>query len=284
MTEAVATQGFTLPTITGAQTPSLNAAAVPPQNAQPGFVAGTPLPALPTAPQSTTELAAAVEKLTAAMAAKDAEPKVEPVEPDAKSLNTLDPNTLEDPTLRSMASAFKMLGAGLDFDRIFAKAIDAGDPKLLDIAYLREKAGANADGLVGLAESIVNFTNQQAMQQQGAVYALAGGESQWNAATAAFNANAPAEYKLAVRNLIDSGNKSNIEAGAKLVVQFATGQGYVPTPATMLNSGAGAHTGTGLDKSAFQTELQKLNPNDRDYNTKREELFARRRLGLQVGK
>lgn len=283
MTEQVVTQGFAVPPIPGAITPPLGAAAVPPANAQPGFVPPQPLPVLPAAGASNTELAAAVAKLTEAMAAKPVETPVA-VEPIANSLNALDPSTLEDPTLRSMASAFKMLGTGLDFDRIFAKAIDAGDPKLLDLAYLREKAGANADGLVGLAESIVNFTNQQAIQQTAAIYALAGGEAQWQAATAAFNTNAPAEYKLAVKQLIDSGNKANIEAGAKLVTQFALGQGYVPTPGSMLNAGAGNPTGSGLDKTTFQAELQKLNQNDRDYNAKREDLFARRRLGQQIGK
>lgn len=280
MTEPVVTQGFTLPTIPGVVTPPLGVAAVPPANAAPGFV----LPVLPAAGATNEELVAAVAKLTAAMAEKPAPVVPAVVEPAVNSLNALDPSTIEDPTLRSMAGAFKMLGTGLDFDRIFAKAIDAGDPKLLDLAYLREKAGANADGLVGLAESIVNFTNQQAIQQTAAIYALAGGEPQWQAATAAFNANAPAEYKMAVKQLIDSGVKSNIEAGAKLVTQFALGQGYVPTPAGMLNAGAGAHVGTGLDKATFQSELQKLNQNDRDYTAKREELFARRKLGQQTGK
>lgn len=265
-------------------TPPLGAAAVPPANAQPGFVTPQALPVLPAAPQSTAELAAAVTKLTEAMAAKPAEPAKAAEPAVADSLNALNPDTIEDPTLRSMASAFKILGAGLDFDRIFAKAIDAGDPKLLDLAYLREKAGANADGLVGLAESIVNFTNQQAQEQAKAIYALAGGETQWNAATAAFNANAPAEYKLAVKQLIDSGVRSNVEAGAKLVTQFALGQGYVPTPAGLINSESGAPQGASLSKVEFQAELRKLNPNDRDYMDKRESLFARRRLGNTQGK
>ena len=267
-----------------AVTPPLNQAAVPPVNATPGFVpTPPPLPAFPAGAKTNEELAAAVAKLTDALAAKPAEAAVVVPEAAPTSLNALDPSTLEDPTLRSMAGAFKVMGAGLDFDRIFAKAIDAGDPSLLDVAYLKEKAGANAEGLIGLAESIVNFTNQQAIQQQNAVFALAGGEAQWNAATTAFNLNAPPEYKLAVKQLIDSGTKANIEAGAKLVTQFALGQGYVPTPAGMLSPTAGARAGTGLDKVSFQAELRKLNQNDRDYNDKREELFARRRLGQQVG-
>lgn len=280
MTEQVIVQGFELPVIPGAQTPPLDAAAVPPKNMQPGFA---PLNVLQPG-TSNEELAAQVAKLTAAMAEKPAQVAEPTVLTDPKiEYNSLDPSTIDDPTLRSMAGAFKMLGAGLDFDRIFAKAIDAGDPKLLDIAYLREKAGANADGLVGLAESIVNFTSQQATAQQSAVHAMAGGEAQWVAAITAFNAKAPAEYKLAVQQLIDSGKKSNIEAGAKLVVQYALGQGYVPTPAGLLNAGAGSPTGNGLSKADFQTELQKLNPNARDHNEQRANLFARRTLGRQTG-
>lgn len=283
-TEQVPVNGFQVPPIPTQPQPPLNAGVAPPVDAQPGFVKPAELPALTKAGATNEELASAVEKLTAALAAQTKEAEPAAADPAPESYNALDPSTIEDPTLRSMATSFKLLGNGLDFDRIFSKAIDAGDPKLLDINYLREKGGANAEGLVGLAESIVNFTNQQAIAQQNAIFAMAGGEEQWRAATAAFNEKAPAEYKLAVKQLIDSRVKANIEAGAKLVTQFALGQGYVPTKAGLLSAGAGAPSGVGLDKATFQAELRKLNPNSADYATQRADLFARRTLGKQTGK
>lgn len=283
---AVPTQGFQAPGIP----------AVPPASQQtPGFVV-PPLPA-PVVPPAGTEpapaavpandaLAAAVAALTEAMKGKtpegkDPEPKPEGAAP--QSLNALDPSTLEDPTLRSMAGAFKALGAGLDFDRVFANALDNNNAELLDIAYLKEKGGANADGLIDLAKSIVRLVEQKSEINTKAVYAKAGGEAQWAAATAAFNKGAPQAFKEAVAAMMNSGKDSAILQAAELVVQYAKTQGFVPSPAPLLNLGAPAAVGQGLGKAEFQAELRKLDPQDRDYATKRETLFVRRQLGKQVG-
>lgn len=286
MTTNVPTDGFA----------NLNAPAAPPKDAAPGFVvppldapAGTP-PVVPVATpaQNTDALAAAVAALTAAMtptagAAVPVDTGGTGPGPDGQSLNTLDPKVLEDPNLRSMAEAFKMLGAGLDFDRVFAKALDSGDPSLLDIAYLKEKGGANVAGLQGLAESIIRMVNSKAEQSQAEVHALAGSKENWEAATTAFNAKAPQEFKLAVQQMFNSGKSAHITAAAKLVVQFAKGQGYVPTPAGLLSTGAGSPSGQALSKTAFQVELRKLNSQDPDYTDKRNELFSRRAMGKQLG-
>ena len=286
MTTPVQTSGFVVPPNGGQPAVSTMA---------PGFVPSMgqlpPIPEVPATPAAAPAVAAPAEdataalvaQLTAALASKEAAPEPAAVVP-AESLNALDPSKLEDPTLRSMATAFKMLGADLDIDRIFGKAIDAGDPKLLDLAYLREKAGANADGLVGLAESIVQYVELQAEKSEQAVYALAGGEAEWNAASAAFNTSAPKEFKMVVVKMLDSGNTEQVQAAAKLVVQFAKGQGYVPNPGALLTATSGAPTGSALSKADFQIELQKLNPNDRDYQNRRGELFARRAIGKSLGK
>lgn len=278
MTEQVRTDGFVVQN---------TAPAVQPQDATPGFVvpplAAPALPAVPAAtvapvaPAADAGMAAAIAALTAAITPA---PTAAPV---ADSLNTLDTSTIDDPTLRSMATAFKQLGNGMDFDRVFAKALDSGDASLLDMAYLREKAGANADSLAGLAESIVRVVNQRATAAQTAVHNIAGGEANWNASTAAFNKAAPPEFKLAISQMLDSGKEAQVQAAAKLVVQFAKGQGYVPTPAELLNAGAGANAGQALDKAGFQAELQKLNPSARDYAVQRGQLFARRQIGKSLG-
>lgn len=286
MAEIVPTNGFV--------TPPLNEPAAPPPNPTPGFVqpiapnlqpapAAPAAPAAPTPAAGTDALAEAVAALTKAMQAAEPAKPAESTEAPSDSLNVLDPNTLEDPTLRSMAQAFKALGTGLDFDRVFSKALSTGNSEMLDIAYLREKAGANAEGLIGLAQSIVRVVEQKAAENTGEVHKLAGGEANWNAAAAAFNKAAPQAFKLAVAQMFDSGKTASIKAAAELVVQFAKGQGFVPTPATLLNSTAAGTTGQGLSKEDFQAELRKLNPNDRNYIANRESLFARRRIGTQIG-
>jgi len=275
MPEQLPTNGFALP-IT----------ATMPPDAKPGFVvpplAVAPLAAVPAVvpPSADASLLAAVAALTAALPSTPA--AVAPTQ-STGTLNVLDPSTIEDPTIRSMAGAFKSLGAGLDFDRIFSKALESGDANLLDMAYLREKAGANADSLAGLAESIVRVISQQADTAQNAVHALAGGAANWNASTAAFNKGAPPEFKLAVQQMLNSGKDAQINAAAKLVVQFAKGQGYVPTPAGLLSTDAAPGAGQALSKADFQSELQKLNPNARDYQAQRGELFVRRALGRTLG-
>lgn len=274
MTEAVSTQGFAMPVGAPASAP----ATAPATSALPGLETQS-LPQINT-PQGNDALAAAVEALTASLAAQQhaqAAPATE------NSLNSLDPATLDDPMLRSMAGAFKMLGKDLDFDRVFSKALDAGDVSLLDLNYLKEKGGDNAQGLADLATSIVNAVNQKATAQADAVYKLAGGVDQWNAATAAFNKNAPQELRLAVAQLADSGKESNVAAAAKLVMQYSQGQGFVPNASPLLTAGGAAIQGQALDKGAFQEALNKLDPNARDFNQRRQELFARRALGKQLG-
>jgi hypothetical protein len=83
---------------------------------------------------------------------------------------------------------------------------------------------------------------------------------------------------------MDSGKDTQIKAAAELVVQFAKSQGFVPTPATLLNTGAStSFAGQGLSKEDFQSELRKLSPQSRDFEAKRGELFSRRQVGKQVG-
>ena len=77
-----------------------------------------------------------------------------------------------------------------------------------------------------------------------------------------------------------------MKAGAKMVVEFSKNSGHLPSVNPLLNTGvaAPAAAAQALDKVGFQTELRKLNPQDRDYIAQREQLFARRQLGRQLGK
>lgn len=91
------------------------------------------------------------------------------------SLNTFDVNTIDDPVLKSMATMFKSSVPDMDLDRALANAISYGDPNLIDIAYITDKAGNNAPHLINLAAGIVNTINAQSEAMEQSVYQEVGG-------------------------------------------------------------------------------------------------------------
>ena len=264
---------------------------IPPQNMQPGYVqpvADEPAKAEDDAAKAASvqaDLATAVAALTATLnkpADKAAEAEVAVEAP--ASLNALSLDSIQDPVLRSMATVMRSVAKDVDMDRVFAKALESGDPDMLDIAYLKEKAGASAPELITIATGIVQAIQAKAVAAQEAVHALAGGADAWNACTAAFNKAAPNELRVTVVQMMNSGNEAHVKAASKLVVEFAKGQGLVSTPAGLVKeNGAAATTGSGLSKAEFQTALQGLNPNSKTYTAERETLYARRQLGKNLG-
>lgn len=268
-----------------------NGVNIPPPNMQPGFVV-PPGPPVVQEPAKATEpapnaLDAQVSALLAALKATQAPAAPEPVQGAVTTpgkLNDLDPAVIEDPILRSMATVMQTIGKDLDLDRVFSKALDHGDASLLDLAYLREKGGVNAPQLITIAEGIVQAVNAQADAVTAEVHNLAGGAQNWDAAVAAFNKQAPVEFRQVVAMMLDSKEKSKISAGAKLVVEFAKGSGLVPNVNKLVqNGGAAVPAALALTKEGFQAELRKLNPNDRDFGEQREALFSRRAMGRQLG-
>lgn len=289
MTQAVPTNGFNVPgggaVVAGEQN-------IPPANLEPGFA--TPQPAAATPPAQPTPAAqpaagsldASVAALLAALQAQQpaAAAPTANAEPTAGKLNSLDVSTLEDPILRSMATVMQTVGKDLDMDRVLGLAIARGDAGLIDKAYLREKGGDNAEQLITIAEGIVQAVEQQATAVTNEVHALAGGEPGWNVAVAAFNKTASPEMRSVVKLMLDSDKKAQITAGAKLVVEFAKQSGFVPTVnALVQNGGSAASSAQALSKESFQEALRTLDPNSRQYQNQRSELFARRQQGKQLG-
>ena len=286
MTQQVQTEGFQVPShgavITGG-VPN-----VPPSDMLPGFVAPvlpTPTPVTPPAEPVAANLDASIAALLAAMKAQTAPPEaVVPEAAVAGKLSSLDVTTIEDPILRSMATIMQTVGKGLDMDRVFSKALEHGDASLLDAAYLREKGGANAAQLQSIAEGIVQAVNAQADAVTKEIHTLAGGSTQWDASVAAFNKAAPPELRQVVAMMLDSEKRTQISAGAKLVVEYAKSSGLVPNATALVqHGGVVTSSAQALDKGGFQSELRKLNPNSREYQAQRESLFTRRQQGRQLG-
>lgn len=201
-----------------------------------------------------------------------------------ESANTFDVSKLDDPVIRSMATMLQVAGKDLDLDRAVGRALAEGDPSLVDLTYIAEKGGENAKHLAEMAKALVSQVAAKSAAIEQEVFALAGGEAKWNAATAAFNEKAPSELKLVVKQMLNSHKHEYITAGAKLVNEFAKQSGLFPQQgAPLLNGVAGNGAANGLSAVEFKKALASLNPYDADHQDKKAELMARRVQGKAIG-
>lgn len=292
-TSTVATNGFqgipsvpasnrdTNPAITGEQN-------LPPLNPTPGFnpPAGTPMVTSQTTPalQPPATLPTQSPQVPQAQSEPDDDELQELSGVPTSNLRDFDVGNIDDPVLRSTASILLATAPDLDLDRALANAIKFGKPDLVDIAYLQEKGGANADNLITIAKSLVTQVANVADANAKAVYDIAGGQSGWDTAVAAFNQYAdPAQRKM-VADLLDSGKAQFIKYAAQTVVTFGSQSGAIPFTGNQVQSGqASVAASQGLSKAQFQAELAKLNRNSHDYAEQSNILLGRRQLGKQLG-
>lgn len=187
-----------------------------------------------------------------------------------------------DPVVSSLSSI--LAGAGIDISRAIGKANEYGDASLIDKAYIASVGGANAAHLTQLAESLVAHAGRESEAAEQACYAIAGSRQNFNAAVAVFNKSAPAHLQTVITTMMDSGNRAQSDAGAKLIVEFAKTNGGLLQQAGLVTGGAMPGAEAALSKEQFQSELQKLDPNSRDYVDRRGELFGRRAMGKKLGR
>lgn len=201
------------------------------------------------------------------------------------SVNEFNVDGIDDPIIKSMATVLKSAGKDLDLDRVLGNALAHGDPNLVDVAYIAEKGGANAQQLAEIAKGIVQAVEAKSVAITAEIHAAAGGEAQWGAAAAVFNKVAPPELRTVVKTLLDSTDAKNIRAGAKIVSEFGRASGQLPQQGANLLSGASAGLASagGLSAAAFKAEVAKLDPNKPDYMEAREDLFVRRAAGKRAG-
>lgn len=273
MTQAVPTEGFIAPPPAGN----------PP--AQAGTPAAPAAPVAPAAPQDSPDLTAAIAALTSALGNTPNSTTPEPEAGIGEGLNTYDVESIDDPILKSMATVLKTVAKGVDLDRAIGRAISEGRVDLIDIAYLKEKGGVNSNELITIAQGLVQAVQAKGAAVTDSVHKLAGGEAQWDAGVAAFNAQAPQELRMVVAQMLNSNKENLIQAGAKLVVEFSKNSGALPNVNANIAAGASSvPAAQALSKAEFQAELGKLNPQDRAFESQRKELFARRLLGKQLNK
>lgn len=203
-----------------------------------------------------------------------------------QNMNTFDVSELgDDPILSSMAGLLQAVGKDVDLNRVLGNALAHGDANLIDVQYLAEKGGANAQYLAQIAKGIVQAVSAKGDALLSEVHTMAGGEAAWGQATAVFNASAPAALKTAVKTMLDSRNPTQVRAGAMLVSEFGRASGRIPQRGAPLLNGASTGLGaaSGLSKAGFQAELFKLDQSAPGYREARDALFSRRSLGKNAG-
>ena len=155
-----------------------------------------------------------------------------------------------DGIVESVAMAYPKLS----IDRAVGKAIESGDARFIDEAYIREVAGKDADRLIKVAKSAVSRVNESASQLKETVYSAVGGEQNWQTAVAAFNKGAPKELREAVAVMLDSGKTTQVKAAAQLVSQFASAGGFIRSNsrsgAPQYSAAAGGQGPAALSRSA----------------------------------
>lgn len=190
----------------------------------------------------------------------------------------------DDPVLKSLTSGFVALGKDIDLNRAIGNAINLGKTELIDSAYIQEKGGDQAANLLAIAKGIVERTQQATSETLRTAHTEAGGESNWNAAIAAFNQQAPQHLKTVVSTLVNSGNLTNVAAAIRTVIDYARGTGSINTPGTFVQGAVGAGSASALSKGEFQAALVKLDRHAPNFAELRNDLFNRRQAGKAQGK
>lgn len=178
-----------------------------------------------------------------------------------------------------------------DILRATAKAVEYGNPDLVDTTFLTEKFGKHAKQAIALAKQAVKYDVDKATDthkaSQKLAYDSAGGEAGWKQSVSVFNDSAPASVKAAVKVLMDTGD---VKSGVELLLSTVNGSGLLPTNNPTLNGGGALGSqGNALSAKQFQVELTKLReqvgnrslengPHAESYQN----LLARRRTGKQL--
>lgn len=200
------------------------------------------------------------------------------------NLRDFDIGEIDDPVIKSTANILLASSPNIDLDRALAKAIQYGQPDLIDVAYLKEKGGTNADNLITIAKSLVTQIANVAEANTKAVYALANGQENWETAVTAFNQFADPTQRKTISDLLDSGKPQFVQYAAQTVLAFSRQSGAVPFTGQQIQTGqASVAASQGLSKAQFQAELAKLNRNAPDYAEQSNILLGRRQLGKNIG-
>jgi hypothetical protein len=174
--------------------------------------------------------------------------------------------------------------SGLDYERALGRAVADGDASLIDFAYIAEQGGANAANLKSAAQAIVARQVEIDSRLEQGVYAKFGNEANWDAAAAFFAKSVPQSTKDYVAGLLNTRNPALIEQASDMILDYVKQAGAHLQPANTVHGQGGLNGEQPLDKEGFKQAIAKLNPNDRNFEQDRQQLFIRRHQGKQLGR
>lgn len=237
-----------------------------------------------------------LEQILAAIRGKDidAAPATKPATVEEAALPTEKPDALPGSEGKfetgnkaldvAVSSFMRSTGASdTDIQRAVQNALEYGDPRLIDKAFIAERFKDRADDAIALAEAVVEQHGIEKQRTVDAVYELAGNKESWDAALATYKQHAPAGLQKALGLMFNSGDAADVKEAAKLVLEYAKGSGVVPVTGQRQVAGGGTAAASGLSAADFQAAMSKLNPSSRTYNQDYERLMNMRRIGKQLG-
>ena len=209
------------------------------------------------------------------------------VERPTGGLNDITPDDIDDPSIKRIVQLVDTHYPHLDRQRIMGKALEFGDPDFIDVNYLRDQIGDQADILVPFLEEIVEATQQGYESLVQDIYKEVGGQERWQGIAQVFTQTAPASIRNVAKQLIDSQDLDQIGQGIRLILDYSEQSGIAPKPPRLIQ-GQGFTQGGGQALSAedFKAELAKIgsrNSNPRNYDKLVTELRQRRALGIELG-
>lgn len=185
----------------------------------------------------------------------------------------------------AVQSFIKITGATeADLDRALQYAVEAGDARLIDKAFLQERFGEHAEQAQALAEAVMEQNQTSAKALLDTVYTAAGGEANFKQAAELFKTNAKPGMVNVVKQMLDSGDPDTVKEAAMLIVEYGSTSGGMVKQGERLVATSGFNAAAGISAEEFTQARQQLNSTSRTYHQDYARLMDLRRIGKQLGK
>lgn len=192
----------------------------------------------------------------------------------------------DDPNAKRLITLLDTHYPTLDRERIVGRALEYGDPDLIDVNYLRDQMGDLADTFLGFFEDLVTERASSYDELVEEVYEFVGGKEQWDLVAKTFRSKAPAHIINTVRSLVDSTNRDEVEQGLKFIYDYSIQTGLVDKTPKRVATGGGGAGGDGLSAEQFSKALKELGHRNKDpktYDATVASLRQRRATGISLG-
>lgn len=171
-----------------------------------------------------------------------------------------------------------------DLQRATSLAIEQGDARFIDRAFLRERFGENAEDAIALAEAVLDQANAGRQALVDSVYAVAGSKEDWDKALAVYKDLAKPGLQKILKSMFDSGDAAAVKEAAEMVIEYANASGAIAKGGNRVVASQSAAGAQGISAAELTAAINKLNPSARSYESDYTRLIELRRLGKQMGR